>query len=105
MQGVPVALFSHQDFKRARRLMPELESYSDYDDWLDCRHGRMMGLAMAGVETTLVSVTLADFHRWCVERGQPPTEAALDAFAAAANAPRFEESLDSPASKPFLLSL
>lgn len=105
MQSVPVALFSHQDFKLARPLMPELEAYADYDDWLDCRHGRMMGLAMAGVETSLVSVTLADFHRWCVEHEHVPTEEALDAFAAASDAPPFEQACEPPQGKPFLLAL
>jgi hypothetical protein len=100
MQSVPVALFSSEDFRLARQLMPELAECCDYDDWLDCRHGRMMGLAMAGVETSLVSVTLADFQRWRVERDEPATEEALDAFAAASEAPLFEpapESAQSPA--------
>jgi hypothetical protein len=105
MPSVPVALLSHQDFRLARQLMPELESYAHYDDWLDCRHGLMMGLAMAGVETSLVSVTLADFHRWCVEHDQLPTEEALDAFALASDAPPFEQAMEPPANKPFLLAL
>ena len=105
MQSVPVALFSHQDFRLARQSMPELEAYSDYDDWLDCRYGRMMGLAMAGVETSLVSVTLADFHRWRLEHDQPPTEEALDAFALISEAPPYEEALEPPPGRPFLIAL
>ena len=105
MQSVPVALFSHQDFRLARAIMPEFEAYSDYDDWLDSRYGRMMGLAMAGVETSLVSVTLADFLPWCAERDQLPTEEGLDAFAVASNAPPYDQAEESHAQAPIRLAL
>ena len=59
----------------------ELSHYCDYDDWLDGRIGRFMGLSMAGAEASLETVALDDFLDWCNAHRMRPTEAALDAYA------------------------
>jgi hypothetical protein len=69
------------DFERAQRCISELSSYSGYDDWLDSRYGRFMGLSLGGAEASLETVALDDFLSWCGARRIPPTEAALDAYA------------------------
>jgi len=81
MGKVLVGVVSAADFKRAQDLMAELSSHRGYDDWLDCRHGRFMGLSMGGADASLVTVALDDFIRWCGDRNLRPSESALDAFA------------------------
>ncbi len=61
--------------------MSELLDYSDYDDWLDSRYGRFMGLSISGVDASLETVALDDFLDWCGARRMRPTEAALDVYA------------------------
>ena len=77
-----IATLSPVDFERGRSVIPELADYRDYEDWVDCREGSFIGLAMAGVETRLVAVSLRNFLSWCFGESIEPTQAALDVYAA-----------------------
>jgi hypothetical protein len=77
-----IGTLSANDFEQARRILPELAEYADYEDWFDCREGSLIGLAMAGLETRLVAVSLRNFLSWCFGESIEPTEAALDVYAA-----------------------
>jgi hypothetical protein len=81
MNEIPVGVVSARDFQRARDYIPELSDYTDYEDWLDSRHGRFMGLSMAGAEASLETVALDDFLDWCGANRMRPSEAELDAYA------------------------
>ena len=81
MSMILVGVVSPADFGRARRCISELSSYSDYDDWLDSRYGRFIGLSTAGAEARLETVALDDFLDWCGARRMRPSEAGLDAYA------------------------
>jgi hypothetical protein len=81
MNKVLVGVVPPADFERARDYIPELSDYSDYEDWLDSRYGRFMGLSLSGVEASLETVTLDDFLNWCGARRIGPSEAELDAYA------------------------
>jgi hypothetical protein len=81
MNKILVGVVRAGDFERARDYISELLDYSDYDDWLDSRYGRFMGLSMAGVDTSLETVALDDFLDWCGARRMRPSEAELDAYA------------------------
>jgi hypothetical protein len=81
MSKVLVGVVSAADFERARGCIAELSSHRGYDDWLDSRNGRFMGLSLGGAEASLVTVALDDFIRWCGARNLRPSEVALDAFA------------------------
>jgi hypothetical protein len=81
MNEILVGVVRADDFERARDYMTELSDYGDYDDWLDSRYGRFMGLSMAGAEASLETVALDDFLDWCGARRMRPSEAELDAYA------------------------
>jgi hypothetical protein len=81
MGNVLVGVVPAVDFERAREHISDLSSYVDYDDWLDSRYGRFMGLSMTGAEASLETVALDHFLGWCAARKMRPTEAALDACA------------------------
>jgi hypothetical protein len=81
MDTILVGVVSAADFKRARALISELSNYSDYDDWLDSRYGRFMGLSLSGADASLETVVLDDFLDWCGARRMRPSEAGLDAYA------------------------
>jgi hypothetical protein len=81
MNKILVGVVPAADFERARDYISELSNYRDYDDWLDCRYGRFMGLSMAGAEASLETVALDDFLNWCGARRMRPSEAELDAYA------------------------
>jgi hypothetical protein len=81
MDTVLVGVVSGADFERARGCVSELSNYRDYDDWLDSRYGRFMGLSLGGAEASLETVALDDFLDWCRRRRMHPSEAALDAYA------------------------
>lgn len=81
MSTVLVGVVSAAEFGRAMDYIPELSHYCDYDDWLDDRVGRFMGLSMAGAEASLEAVALDDFLDWCGAHRMRPSEAALDAYA------------------------
>jgi uncharacterized protein with NAD-binding domain and iron-sulfur cluster len=76
-----VGVVSAADFERARGCIAELSNHRGYDDWLDSRYGRFMGLSVGGAEASLVTVALDEFMGWCSGRNLRPSEAALDAFA------------------------
>jgi hypothetical protein len=81
MSIVPVALVSPEEFERARGVIPEFSDQHCYEDWLDCREGLFMGLAMSGVDSRLVNVSLESFLHWCADRAAKPSESLLDDFA------------------------
>ena len=80
MNEILVGVVPARDFERARDYIAELSDYSDYDDWLDSRYGRFMGLSTAGTEASLETVSLEDFLNWCASRRLRPSEGALDDF-------------------------
>ena len=81
MSKILVGVVSAAEFERARRFISELSNHRGYDDWLDSRYGRFMGLSISGAEASLVTVAFDDFIGWCGERNLRLSEAALDAFA------------------------
>ena len=81
MTKVLVGVVSAADFERARERISDLSNYRDYDDWLDSRYGRFMGLSLGGAEASLETVALEDFLSWCCAGRTSPSEAALDAYA------------------------
>jgi hypothetical protein len=81
MDTVLVGVVSAVDFERAKRHISELSTYGGYDDWLDSRYGRFMGLSIGGAEASLETVALDDFLDWCGARKMLPSELALDAYA------------------------
>ena len=80
-ESVVVGILDATDFEFARPLMPELQTYVDYSDWLDVRQGAQMGLAMAGVDARVVTVDFQRFISWCENCRVAPSESALDAYA------------------------
>jgi hypothetical protein len=76
-----IALITEDEFARAQTIMPDLNLYSGYEEWCECREGFQMGLAMAGVDVKMVNVALTPFLAWCRLTGTPPDERALEAFA------------------------
>jgi hypothetical protein len=81
MSKILVGVVSAADFQRAQESISGLSSYGGYDDWLDSRYGRYMGLSISGAEASMETVALDDFLNWCGARRTPPSEAALDAYA------------------------
>jgi len=81
MSIVPIALLSLEEFERARGVIPELSEQCCYEDWLDCREGLFIGLAMSGVDSRLVNVSFDSFLHWCADRAAAPSESLLDDFA------------------------
>jgi hypothetical protein len=77
-----IGLFAEDEFGRAQIAIPDLRAHAEYEDWLDCREGFQMGLAMAGVDAKLVCVPLAQFLAWRRRAAAPLGERSLDAFAA-----------------------
>ncbi len=82
MAKIVVGIVSAADFERAKRQIPDLSDWRSYEDWLDARQGRFMGLSLGGADAILTTVALVDFLQWCAIRDVPPSEAALDACAA-----------------------
>ena len=78
-----VGILDAAGFDAARSLMPELQRYADYSDWLDVREGVQVGLAMAGVLVRIVRIDLDRFVSWCEAAGLSPTESTLDDYAMA----------------------
>ena len=81
MTNFPVGVIPAVDFERAREVISELSNHPTYDDWLDSRYGRFMGLSLGGADAGLVTVALDDFLNWCGESKMRPSEATLDVFA------------------------
>jgi len=80
-RGCAIGLFPKADFPSAREQMSDLAAYGDYEDWLDARDGLRLGLAMAGVDATIVQVRFPAFLAWRSLIGASCDEAGLDAFA------------------------
>jgi hypothetical protein len=87
MTDIAVALLSANEFEIARRFIPELLEYRDYDDWLDCRYGRFMGCSLGGLDAGLITVRLEEFLNWCRNHHIAPSEPALDEFSRHAERP------------------
>lgn len=85
MNTFTIAALSQAEFQIARGIIPELSRYAGYDDWLDRRYGRFIGLSTGGADAELVMVRLLDFLDWCSDREIGASETALDAFAFAAS--------------------
>jgi len=81
MNKILVGVVSATDFERAQARISGLSSYGGYEDWLDSRYGRFMGLSLGGAEASLETVSLDDFLRWCRARKMRPSEASLDTYA------------------------
>ncbi len=90
MTNISIAVLSAAEFEIARGLISELSDHASYDDWVDCRYGRFMGFSLGGAHAELVTVSLAPFLDWCVDRKIRPSESALDAFALQSANRRFE---------------
>jgi hypothetical protein len=76
------------EFGRARDAMPFLADYFNSGDWLDRCEGMQIGLAMAGVDATIIPVRLGQFLEWSRLTRTPLDEQALDDFATLALAMR-----------------
>jgi hypothetical protein len=76
-----IGLLTAADFRRAQALIRNFSPYESYDDWLDCREGRIVGLSAAGVDAKAVNVNVDVFCAWCSNRRIPADEANLDRFA------------------------
>jgi hypothetical protein len=81
LNAFTIAALSAAEFEIARRIIPELSGCASYDDWLDRRYGRFIGLSTGGADAELVMIRLGDFLDWCGDRKIRASEAALDAFA------------------------
>lgn len=92
MNKVLVGVVSKSEFERAQHWISELSNHCGYNDWLDSRYGRFMGLSLGGEDAALVTVALNDFLDWCGDCKIHPNEAALDAFALQSTG-RFREPL------------
>jgi hypothetical protein len=75
------AQLNERDYELARRVIPELRAFQDYDDWLDFRNGSFWGLEMAGFKVEIVPVSLSAFETWLRTTPTPPRISALDRFA------------------------
>lgn len=78
---IVAAYLSEADYRLARRIVPEMRAFKDYEDWLDFRVGMFWGLGMAGFTVDLISVDLAEFGRWRRTTSTGPSISALDRFA------------------------
>jgi hypothetical protein len=85
MNTFTIAALSQAEFQIACGIIPELSRYAGYDDWLDRRYGRFIGLSTGGADAELVMVRLLEFLDWCSDREIGASETALDAFALAAS--------------------
>jgi hypothetical protein len=81
MKQVSIAVLSSSEFEKARREITDLSRHASYDDWLDQRYGRFIGLSLGGDDAQLVMIRLGEFLNWCVARRIRASEAALDAYA------------------------
>jgi hypothetical protein len=81
MSQVSIAVLSSSEFEKARRQISGLSRHATYDDWLDQRYGRFMGLSLGGEDAELVMIRLRDCLNWCRARNIRASEAALDAYA------------------------
>jgi hypothetical protein len=85
MCAFPIAVLSAAEFEAGRGAISGLSAHASYDEWLDRRYGRFMGLSLGGEDAKLVTIRLSDFLDWCGDNEICPTEAALDSFASDAS--------------------
>ena len=83
IRATAVGIVAEDEFADAQAAIGELAEYGDYEDWLDARCGLLIGLAMAGIDASMVVVDLSSFLGWRDRTGKPADERALDAFASA----------------------
>ena len=76
-----IGLVVDDEFGRAREEIGFLADYPDFDSWLDRCEGLQIGLAMAGVDATIVPIRLGRFLEWIRLTGGLLDERALDRFA------------------------
>jgi hypothetical protein len=81
--GASLALIDFDEFDLARRLLPDLTPFRDYDDWRDFREGKLLGLSIAGVDARFVPIKLAAFLEWRKKRRLRADLMSLDAYAEA----------------------
>jgi len=79
--SVYVGILNETGFETARSVMADLQSFFDYNDWLDAREAFHIGLAMEGISVRVVPIEFDGFAAWCHTEGVRPTESALDAYA------------------------
>ncbi len=84
VKTVAIGLLAESEFDQARASIADLADHRNYEDWLDSREGLQIGLSMAGVDATIVCVSLSSFLEWRGLTGASSDERALDAFAALA---------------------
>jgi hypothetical protein len=77
-----VAMLGADDFRCARAAIPDFALYADYEDWLDDRHGMMIGLCSSGVDARMITVDIAHYLAWCRFAKLAPSEKGLDEFVA-----------------------
>jgi len=76
-----IGLVVEGEFARARDAIPFLVDYFDFEDWLDRCEGLQIGLAMAGVDATIIPIRFEQFLEWGHLTRTPLNEQALDVFA------------------------
>jgi hypothetical protein len=81
-QVVVMAELAEKEFGWAQVVVPDLNEYASYEDWLDQREGLHIGQAMAGVDVRMTPVALSPFLAWCRLTRTKPSEYAIDLFAA-----------------------
>jgi len=76
-----LGVLSATDFGVARSVMADLQSYADYNDWLDAREAFHIGLAMEGESVRVVPIEFERFAAWCRAARIRPTVTAFDTYA------------------------
>jgi len=82
VESAVLGLIDEEEFAWAQTVVPDLNEYLDFDDWLDSREGFQIGLAMAGIDAKIERLSLRLFLTWCRLSGSAPSERTLDVFAA-----------------------
>ena len=66
-------LLLKNDFAEARRQIPALKDYNDYQDHTDEMEGYLVGMTSAGVDARLVPFALFSFNSWASHALRKPT--------------------------------
>ena len=83
-----IAMLSRPDFGRARKIVAGFDRWADFDDYQNDRDGLFIGLVVAGANVRMAPVAIDHFLDWLRARGQAPTFARLEEFAALISALR-----------------
>lgn len=75
------AFLSVEDFEIARTFVGGFERWPSYDDFALDANGMVMGMAMAGKSSFLLTISLDAFKDWLRDSGESPTLDALNNFA------------------------